>query len=296
MRISRNSLVAVVAVLALASILGSACAAPAPPPVQPPAAAPNQSPVISKVTATPPEILTGSSTTITAVAADPDDDPLTYNWSSNEGAITGTGSQITWIAPNKSGNFNIALTVADNRGGQTTGSVAVTVSPTTKTVTLNPVPSETGTVNQKNATDYSRTRAGDDVKNVSYRAFWSFDVSSLANKNIQSATLKFTTGNITGDPFAYMPPSSLGGLWLWHDTYGYSLPGFGYVGAKLIDTGLIYEPPNVVDVTTEVKLPCSFACDRFQVEALFNKVSNGNVTPELIEWSTVVLEVTYSVK
>jgi hypothetical protein len=93
-----------------------------------------------------------------------------------------------------------------------------------------------------------------------------------------------------------MPPSGLGGLWLWKDTYGSSLPVFGYVGAKLMNTGLIYEPPSVVDVTIEVKLPCSFACSRFQVEALFNKVSNGNATANMIEWSSVVLEVTYSVQ
>jgi hypothetical protein len=188
------------------------------------------------------------------------------------------------------------VTVSDNRGSQTTGSVTVSVIAATKTVTLNPVASETGTVDQRNATDYSRTRAGDDAQNVGYRAFWSFDISSLANKNIQSASLKFTTESIAGDPFSYAPPSGLGGLWLWHDTYGSSLPNFGYVGAKLIDTGLIYEPPTVVDVTTQVKLPCSFACSRFQVEALFNKVSNGNITANMIEWSSVVLEVTYSVE
>lgn len=297
MIISRGMLVAVVAVLAMAAILGSACAAPAPPPVPPPAPEPNQSPVISKITANPAEVIYGKSTTITGVAADPDDDPITYIWSATEGTITGTGRQVTWVAPDKSGDFNIALTARDNRDGQTTGSVTVTVSPPTKTVTLNPVASETGTVDQKNATDYSRTRAGDDALNVGYRAFWSFDISSLADKDIQSASLKFTTGSISGNPFAYnMPPSGLGGLWLWKDTYGSSLPNFGYTGTKLFNTFLIYEPPTVVDVTKEVKLPASFWNNRFQVEALFNKVSNGNATPDMIEWSSVVLEVTYAVK
>jgi hypothetical protein len=297
MAISRGSLFAVVAVLAMAAILGSACAAPAAPPVPPPVPEPNQSPVISKITANPAEVLYGDSTTIIGVVADPDDDPITYSWSASEGTITGTGRQVTWVAPDKSGNFNIALTARDNRDGQTTGSVTVTVSPPTRTVTLNPVASGTGTVDQKNATDYSRTRAGDDALNVGYRAFWSFDISSLAGKDIQSASLKFTTGSISGNPFAYnMPPSGLGGLWLWKDTYGSSLPNFGYAGTKLFNTWLIYEPPTVVDVTTEVKLPASFGNSRFQVEALFNKVSNGNITADMIEWSSVVLEVTYSVQ
>jgi hypothetical protein len=295
MRIPRGSLVTVVAVLAVAAILGSACAAPAPP-VTPPAPEPNQSPVISNVTANPAEVVSGDSTIIIAAAADPDDDPLTYIWSASEGTITGTGSQVTWVSPDKIGNIDIGVTVKDNRGGQATGSVTVSVIGPTKTVTLNSIASETGTVDQRNATDYSRTRAGDDAQNIGYRAFWSFDISSLAGKNIKSASLKFTTGNISGNPFAYMPPSSLGGLWLWKDTYGSSLPAFGYVGAKLIGTGLIYQPPTVVDVTTQVLLPASFGNSRFQVEALFNKVSNGNITADMIEWSSVVLEVTYATK
>lgn len=296
MRISRGSLVTVVAVLAVAAILGSACAAPAPPPVQPPAPAPNQSPVISKVTANPAEVVQGNSTTITAVAADPDDDPITYNWSASDGTITGTGSQVTWAAPNKSGNFNIGLTASDNRGGQTTGSVTVSVLAPTKTVTLNPTPSETGTVNEINATDYSKTVAGDTAQALGLRAFWSFDISDLAGKDIQNASLKFTTGNISGNPFAYAPPTGLGGLWLWQDTYGNTLPVYGYVGSKLIGTGLMYEPPSVVDVSTQLKLLSSHGVNRFQVEALFTRSSNSDSTANYVEWSSVVLEVTYAVK
>lgn len=297
MKISRGSLVAVVAVLAVAAILGSACAAPAPPPVPPPAPVPNQSPVISKITANPAEVVSGKSVTIIAVAADPDYDPLTYTWSASDGTFAGTGSKVTWTAPNKTGNINIGLTVADNRGGQTTGSVAVNVIGPTKTVTINTVPSETGTVDQRNATDYSKVRAGDDANNVGYRAFWSFDVSSLAGKDIKSATLKFSQPNITGTPFAYNePPLGLGGMWLWKTTYGSSLPTFGYVGSKLINVGLIYAPPTTVDVTIPIQQLATAGVSRFQIEALFNKVSNGNVTPDMAEWPSVVLEVTYAVK
>jgi hypothetical protein len=296
MKVHRGSL-ATVAVLVMVAILGSACAAPAPPPVTPPAPEANQSPVISKVTANPAEGISGASITITAVAADPDDDPLTYSWSASEGTINGTGSKVTWVAPNKAGSFTIGLTVSDNRGGKTTGSVAVNVIGPTKTVTINTVPSETGTVDQKNATDYSRVRAGDDANNVGYRAFWSFDISSLAGKDIQSANLKFSEPNISGTPFAYnMPPLGLGGLWLWKATYGSSLPAFGYVGSKLIGVGLIYDPPTTVDVTIPIKQLATAGVSSFQIEALFNKVSNGNVIADMAEWPSVVLEVTYPVK
>jgi hypothetical protein len=295
MRISKGILVAAV-ILAMAVMLGVSCAAPAPAPPPPPAQPPNQSPVISSVTANPAEVVAGDSATITAVASDPDDDPITLTWSASDGTVTGSGKQVTWKS-SKSGSATISLTVSDNRGGQATGSATVNVLPATTTVTLNPVPSETGTVDQRNATDYSVTKAGDDANNVGYRAFWSFDIGSLAGKDIQSATLKFTTKSITGNPLAYnMPPLGLGGLWLWKDIYGNALPRFGYVGAEIIHTGLMYESPSTIDVTTDLKLPSNFAVGRFQVEALFNKVSNGNNMTDMVEWSSVVLEVTYSNK
>lgn len=296
MRISRGSLVTVVAVLALAAILGSACAAPVVTPAPPPTQEANLAPVISKVTANPASVVQGNSTTITCVAADPDDDPLTYTWTASDGTVTGTGSQVTWVSPKKPGDFIIGVTVNDNRGSQTTGSVTVSILAPTKTVTLNPIPSETGTVNQRNATDYSKTMAGDNAQGLGLRAFWSFDISDLAGKDIQNASLKFTTGNISGSPFAYAPPTGLGGLLLWQDTYGNSLPVYGYEGSKLIGTGLFYDSPTVVDVSTQLKLLSSHGVNRFQVEALFTRSSNGDTTTNYVEWSSVVLEVTYAVE
>jgi len=295
MRISKGSLVAIVAVLAVAGVLAAACAAPVPPPVTAPAPEANQSPVISKVAASPAGIVSGKSTTITAAVTDPDDDPLTYSWTASEGTISGTGSEVIWVAPNKAGNFTIGLTVTDNRGGQATNSLAIDVIAPTKTVTINTTAAETGTVDQKNATDYSRTRAGDDSANVGYRAFWSFDINSLGGKTIKSATLKFSEPTVMGTPFAYnAPPLGLGGLWLWKVTYGSSLPTFGYVGSKLIHVGLIYDPPTTVDVTIPIQQLATAGVSRFQIEALFNKVSNGNVTADMAEWPPIELEVTYA--
>lgn len=296
MRVFRCSLVIAVAVLITLTMVGSGCAAPPAPPLPPPQAEPNKAPLISSITAKPAEILYGASSLLTCIAIDPDNDPIIYSWSASEGTIAGTGREVTWIAPNKEGNFNITVSLRDNRGGQTTGNVMVTVSPPIRTITIKPVAAETGTVEQKNATDYSRTRAGDDSQNVGFRAFWSFDTTSLAGKNIQSASLKFTTGTISGEPFWYGPGTGLGGLWLWKTTHGAKLPEFGYVGSAFAGTGVMYKPPTVVDVTTEIRLLSSYNVNRFQVEALFDRVSNGNNVAEWIEWSSVVLEVTYSVE
>jgi len=297
MKMSTGLLLTATVMLLLAGILGSSCAAPAAPPPTPVPQATNQIPVISSVSANPTQIVVGQSATITAVAGDPDDDPISYNWSASQGTISGTGKQVTWTSSDQSGSISIGLTVSDNRGGQATSSVTVAVLPPTTTVTLNPVPAESGTVNQKNATDDSIYMAGDDAVNVGYRAFWSFDISSLAHKDIRSANLKFTTKSITGSPFAHnKPPVGLGGLWLWKDTYGSTLPVFGEQGGKLTATGLMYDPPEVIDVATDISIPVYYASSRFQIEALFNNVSNGNNVADSIVWSSVVLEVTYANK
>lgn len=294
MKMLGGSLAIVLTVLVTVAMLGSGCAAPPAP--APPAPTPetNQAPVISSLIAKPSAVLYGDSVAVTCIASDPEDDAIKYAWSASEGIITGTGKEVTWIAPNKDGNFNITVTLTDYPGAQTTGNVMVAVSNPVKTITIDPDAAATGTVNQKNATDYSRTRAGDDASNVGYRAFWSFNIGKVAGKNIQNADLKFTTKNIAGKPFWYGPATGLGGLTLWKTTHGSSLPEFDNLGGKLSSTGSFLEPPTVVDVTIEIAVLAEHNVDRFQVEALFDRVSNGNNVLEMIEWSPVVLEITYS--
>lgn len=252
----------------------------------------NQSPVISSLTASQSGILTSGSTTLTCIASDPDGDIVRYSWSASEGSITGVGNKVTWVAPNKGGNFNITVILSDGKGGETKGNIMVSVGAATRTVTITPVAQETGTVGSDGDRDNSRTMAGDDGDNIGYRAFWSFDVWSLQGTNIQNANLKFTTRQIAGDPFP--ATTGLNGLWLWKSTYGDQLPKFAFTGSKIQHAPLLLSPPTVVDVTPEIALIAEKAITRFQVEALFQKVTNGNSVAEWIEWSEVVLEVTFS--
>jgi hypothetical protein len=254
----------------------------------------NQSPAISELVANPSGILYGGSTTLTCMATDPDGDVVRYSWSSSEGSITGVGNKVTWIAPSKGGNYNVTVVVSDGKGGETRGDVMVIVSAAVRTVTITPVAEETGTVDSGGDKDNSRTMAGDDDKNIGYHAFWSFNVWNLAGKNIQNATLRLTTRSIAGDPF----PSSTGlaGLRFWKVSYGDKLPNFNFTGSNLINVTLQTRQPTALDVTQEIANAAAAASTRFQVEALFMKVTNGNNVAEFIEWSEAVLEVTYSDK
>jgi hypothetical protein len=254
----------------------------------------NQSPIISSLVADPSGVLFGGSTTLTCIASDPDGDVVRYSWSASEGSITGVGNKVTWVAPgNKGGEYNITVIVSDGKGGETKGNIMVTVAAATRTVTITPVAQETGMVGSDGDRDNSRTMAGDDDKDIGYCAFWSYDVFSLAGKTIQSATLKFTTRMIVGDPFP--STTGLGGLRFWKVTYGDKLPKFAYTGSNLIKVPLLSRQPTTLDVTQEIANVAAAGITRFQVEALFqNKISNGNQVAEFIEWSEVVLEVTYT--
>jgi hypothetical protein len=252
----------------------------------------NQAPVISSLTPSPSGVLFGGTALLTCVASDPDGDVVRYSWSASEGSITGVGNKVTWIAPSKSGSFNITVVVSDGKGGETRSSVMVTVSPSMRTETFPPVAQETGTVDSHGDKDNSRTMAGDDEKNVGYHAFWSYNVFSLAGKYVQNATLKLTTSSVVSDPFSSV--TGLSGLRFWKVVYGDKLPDFNFTGSNLIHVPVETTAPIAIDVTQEVANIAAAATTRFQIEALFLKTTNGNDVAQFVQWSNAVLEVTYS--
>lgn len=106
-------------------------APPAPPP--PPA---NRAPMIDSLTCdvagtpqVPGQVTDGETMRITAVARDPDGDPLTYEWRSSVGTIRGTGPDVTLDTTGLTAgpgapptNITITLLVSDGRGGSDTES------------------------------------------------------------------------------------------------------------------------------------------------------------------------------
>lgn len=90
---------------------------------------PNRNPVItSGPTANPSTINTGQTSTISVTASDPDNDTLTYTWTKTGGTITGTGSSVTYTAPNTADTYTITVVVSDEKGGSVSGNVNVVVT------------------------------------------------------------------------------------------------------------------------------------------------------------------------
>ncbi len=68
--------------------------------------------------------------TITCTASDPDNDPLTWTWSSTCGQVDGTGPQVRWLSAGVPvGSCTITAKVDDGRGGTASSSVSVSVVP-----------------------------------------------------------------------------------------------------------------------------------------------------------------------
>jgi hypothetical protein len=87
----------------------------------------NHQPAIASLEADSEIVLPRGNCRIVCNATDPDGDELSYNWSANEGEITGQGATVIWAAPYFQGSYNITLTVADDRGGEAMDYVIITV-------------------------------------------------------------------------------------------------------------------------------------------------------------------------
>lgn len=113
-------------VIVCATALMSGC-------VQPPAptssAVGNRNPVIESLVANPSTLDVGSSATITVIAADPDNQPLSYKWSASTGDIIGEGNSVRFTASFCcTGPNYVEVTVRDNAGGSTTAQVDVFIN------------------------------------------------------------------------------------------------------------------------------------------------------------------------
>ena len=256
----------------------------------------NRNPVISSLVANPVTVPPQGKSTITCIASDPDDDVLSYSWKASDGSITGVGDTVTWVAPDREGTSTITVTVNDSEGGQNVDGVSVTVASTQKTVTLDPVAEETGTVSRSGDKDTSRTKAGDSDTNEGYYSFWSFNLYRLRGTDVKDAKLSFTTKKVGGEPFAKI--TGLGGLHLYRVSYEPGqLPNFDIPKTHYKElTSVMWELPGDIDVTRVVSNITKGTSDRLQVAAGFRDITNGNNIADYIEWRSVILTVTYGEK
>jgi len=89
----------------------------------------NRPPVIHGLTADADWIAPAGSLNLTCDAEDPDGHAVNYQWSADAGRFEGAGSEVTWIAPEQTGIYEIAVVVSDDYGGTATATLAISVMP-----------------------------------------------------------------------------------------------------------------------------------------------------------------------
>jgi serine protease AprX len=87
----------------------------------------NNRPEIKSVSAQPKFVAPNEESTITTTASDADGDLLSYNYTATGGTFTGTGSEVTWTAPDEVGEYEITAIVDDGYLLSEPESVTVTV-------------------------------------------------------------------------------------------------------------------------------------------------------------------------
>jgi hypothetical protein len=87
----------------------------------------NSPPRIESLTAAPSVIGQAETTVIECIASDPDGDELSYQWSTEQGSVSGQGPSVTWTGPDTCGDYIVTVTVTDSKGAKTSQSVTITV-------------------------------------------------------------------------------------------------------------------------------------------------------------------------
>ncbi len=163
------------------------------------------------------------------------------------------------------------------------------VEGTSHTVNLSPVAVETGAVYKDGTVASGVKFAGDTSGNVGIRCYFSYDIASLAGKNVDSAKLTFSTNNIVRNPFG-----NLGVLWIARVNYGagpLQAADYGITGSPFTSVGA---PPVEVNVTALVKNAALAADPRFQVRLHYASETNNDNLADYINFSNAVLTVTYT--
>jgi hypothetical protein len=171
----------------------------------------NHAPVISDLTANPPNIETNQTSTITCNASDEDGDTLTYTWNKTGGTFEGSTSEssVIWEAPSTADTYTVTCEVSDGNGGEATKSVDISVSNITPTnqapyIPNNPTPTD-NSIGVLINTDLGWTGGDPDPKDtVTYDVYFEANDSSpdVLVSNDQSNTT-YNPGNLNYDTHYY---------------------------------------------------------------------------------------------
>lgn len=168
--------------------------------------------------------------------------------------------------------------------------------PVTKTVTLNAISGESGSVRSGSTVHPGLLNVGDTVSNLSSQVFLSFDISGIPSGSvINEVKLDFRGNDTLGDPFG-----SLGGyLRIYQQDFG-SLDAGDYFGGSalgaLVRWGSMAEVNTVAAIeAVRASLQSKVGSSRYQIRLQFNVVAtDNNNDDDMVRFSTPKLIVIYT--
>ena len=87
----------------------------------------NIAPEIISLTASSRYTAPGGTIHISSIVVDDNNDVISYDWTTDNGEINGTGNEIDWNAPQEEGIYDVHLLVSDGRGGLASASISLLV-------------------------------------------------------------------------------------------------------------------------------------------------------------------------
>jgi hypothetical protein len=260
----------------------------------------NSNPVINDITLSSATVLINSIYDVTASAADPDGDSLTYEWTVSGGTINNNAANpMKWTTPNAAGDYTIQVKITDGNGGEATKSKTVNVGlPAALNMNVPKITAEGGWL-EKNGLLHQLGESfyvGDSNLNKACRSFISFNIEDLAGATINSATITGSIKKKWGDP------SVLGPMWIGVVNWGelpIVLSDFDLAGTAVQSFPTAGDGNftcNADALKTQLQSAITAGKTRFQIRIHMAAESSNNNDWDGFEYSQsgVILTVTYT--
>ncbi|MBM3148910.1 MAG: hypothetical protein FJ008_06335 [Chloroflexi bacterium] len=270
-------------VMATVDVIVSGAVAPPPPSPSTPGL-----PVINSFTASPQTISPGDSSTLSWNVSNATQLTLTSTVTKSLSSMVGS----TTVSPSSTMTYTLTAT---NAAGPTTATAKVTVqtpTATSKTTTLSIVSAESGSINSDHLVG-TKLITGDAGTNKTFWAYFSFNTTTLAGKDIVKAELVCSPDSLNGRPWPNLV--SLGIYQINHGPRALKPSDFTFVGPAIREGMSQIQMVVPVDVTAQVQDVARARAPRFQVRINFVKMTDNNNQPDNIGWNTTTpkLRVTY---
>ncbi len=242
-------------------------------------------PVIVSFTASPETINPGDSATL---SWDVSNSTMITLQGPGKTATLAHSAGSTTVEPSSS--FTYTLT-ATNPAGSVSDTAKVTVLPY-KTKELTVVPGESGSVSSDRIVG-PKLVTGDAGTNKAYWAYFSFDISALAGRQIAKAELYCPPSGLNGKPWPDLV--SLGVYQVNHGPRPLQSSDFAFVGPAIADDLGQLALMVPVDVTSQVQNTATAGAPRFQVRINFVRMTDNDSKADNISWAgtDAKLRVTY---